>query len=532
MNQRWDWDTAAGKFGAKRDGRFNAGGVPITHPSAIVWRRDTGRDEIFSGDTIQRRSRRVANALRRGGVRPGDRVAGLMGRRPGAFIVPLAVWRLGAIYVPLFSGFRRDAISVRIKDAGVTAIVTDPENRGGLAGIEADLRIFLTGGTADSDEIDLDREADEADELQDLADTRLDDPATIMYTSGTSGRPKGCVIPHRGIINLAPYVEHCLNLDTSDLLFSTADTGWSFGLYTSGLAPLAMGYSRLLYEGGFNAEEWWKTMRDLGVTHVASAPTGFRQLALNGTEAMKEAPRFVKAATAGGETLDTDAIAWFREHLGITLHDSYGLTELGMLIANLRGQGSVEPTSGAMGFPVPGFDVKLVDEDGTRLAVGEEGQVGVRDEGWFLSSSYWGREAEWDDRVRNGFWVTEDRARVDEEGRFWYVGRTDDVIVTAGYNVGPAEVEGVLLEHPSIVEAACVGKPDKRKGQVIVAHVVLVGSAPQGLLDDLRRLVGERIGWHAAPRELCIREELPRTESGKVRRKVLRELTDDTVQPE
>lgn len=531
MNQRWDWEAAAGRLGATRDGHFNAGGVPIAHPSAVVWRRENERDEIFSGDTIERRSRRVANALRRGGIRPGDRVAGLMGRRPGAFIVPLAIWRLGAIYVPLFSGFRRDAISVRLEDAGVSAVVTDLANRGGLAGIEADLTIFLTGGGASADEIDLDREADEADELMELAPTRLEDPATIMYTSGTSGRPKGCVIPHRGIINLAPYVEHCLALQPSDLLFSTADTGWSFGLYTSGLAPLALGYSRLLYEGGFDAAGWWTAMRDLGVTHVVSAPTGFRQLALRGTEAMGEAPpRFVHAATAGGESLDTDAIAWFREHLDVTLHDSYGLTELGMLVANLRGVGAVEPVPGSMGFPVPGFDARLVDDDGARVAVGEEGYVGVRDDGWLLSSTYWGREEEWDARIRNGFWVTEDRARVDEDGRFWYLGRSDDVIVTAGYNVGPAEVESVLLEHPDVAEVACVGRADERKGQIIVAHVVLVGDEPQGLLDDLRRLVGERIGWHAAPRELRTQASLPRTESGKVQRKALRELDSGTVQ--
>jgi acetyl-CoA synthetase len=524
MNQRWDWAAAAGKLGVRRDGRFNAGSVPLTHASAIVWRRTNGRDEILSGDTIQRRSRRIANVLRRAGVRRRDRVAGLMVRRPESLIVPLAVWQLGAVYVPLFSGFRRDAIGVRLEDSGADVVVTDLENRGGLAGIERDLKIFLTGGTLGLDEIDLDREADEEDEFSHTAETTVDTPATIMYTSGTSGRPKGCVIPHRGIINLAPYVEHCLALETSDLLFSTADTGWSFGLYTSGLAPLALGYSRLLYEGGFDAAAWWRAMRDLGVTHVASAPTGFRQLAVKGTDAMGERPRFVRAGTAGGEPLDTDAIAWFREHLELTLHDSYGLTELGMVVANLRGTGAMEAAPGSMGVPVPGFDVKLVTEDGERVAAGEEGQVGVRDEGWFLSSTYWGREAEWDDRVRNGFWVTEDRARVDEDGRFWYVGRSDDVIVTAGYNVGPAEVESVLVEHPRVVEAAVAGRPDPRKGQIIVAHVVLEGPEPQGLLDDLRKLVGDRVGWHAAPRELRVHDALPRTESGKVRRKELREL--------
>ena len=262
--------------------------------------------------------------LRRGGVKPGDRVAGLMGRRPASFALPLALWRLGALYVPLFSGFRRDAIGVRLEDAGVTAVVTDPANRPSLGGIEKGLTLFMVGGRPTSGEIDLDWEADEADELSSLAETKLGDPATIMYTSGTSGRPKGCVIPHRGIINLAPFVEHCLALTTDDLLFSTADTGWSFGLYTTGLSPLALGYSRLLYEGGFDARAWWRTMEELGVTHIASAPTGFRQLAIKGVEAMGAVPSRLCAATTGGESLDTDAMAWFRESTGISLHESYG----------------------------------------------------------------------------------------------------------------------------------------------------------------------------------------------------------------
>ena len=524
MSCSWKWEDAARRLGAKRDGGFNAGCVSLTHSASVVWRSDSGIDEFISGETLQRFVGRIANVLSRGGVRRGDRVAGLMGRRPESFAVPLALWRLGAVYVPLFSGFRRDALRVRLEDSGVTAVVVDIANRSTLSGLEENRTLFLVGGRPSSGEVDLDWETDEADELSAIADTSLCDPATIMYTSGTSGRPKGCVIPHRGIISLVPFVEHCLALDTGDLLFSTADTGWSFGLYTTGVSPLALGYSRLLYEGGFDASDWWRAMEQLGVTHIASAPTGFRQLAVKGTDVMGDPPTRLKAATAGGETLDTDSMGWFREKVGVDLYESYGLTELGMLIANLRGPGHDKPVAGSMGFPVPGFDVQLVDEEGVPLDNDEEGQIAVRDEGWFLGSTYWGRESEWNSRLRNGFWVTEDRARRDEEGRFWYVGRTDDVIVTAGYNVGPGEIESVLLQHPAVAEAACVGFPDERKGQVVAAHVVLVGGESDGLLDELRKMVGERIGWHAAPRHLSEHPVLPRTESGKVRRKVLREF--------
>ncbi|MEZ4234559.1 MAG: AMP-binding protein, partial [Thermoleophilia bacterium] len=231
----------------------------------------------------------------------------------------------------------------------------------------------------------------------------------------------------------------------------------------------------------------------------------------------------LRAATAAGEALDPESIRWLEQQVGVTIHDGYGLTELGMLVANLRGEGARPPAPGSMGYPVPGFAVRLLGDDGAPVAAGEEGQVAVRDDGWFLSSTYWGRDAEWCARLRDGWWVTEDRARQDEDGRYWYVGRMDDVIVTAGYNVGPFEVESVLLEHPAVVDAACVAEPDTRKGNVVGAHVVLAGPEPEGLLDELRRLVGERVGWHAAPRRLHVHAALPKTESGKIRRRALRD---------
>lgn len=523
MSAGWDWDAAARRAGADRDGRLNCGALPIAHPRALVWVRADGVVETIPGPELSARAGRIASALRRAGVQQGDRVAALMGRRPESFAVPLALWRLGAVLVPLFSGFRADALRVRLEDSGATAVVTDPDNRPSLAGVEDDRTILVTGGPGEDGDLDLDGLAAEAADDAGVAPTLLSDPATIMYTSGTSGRPKGCVIPHRAPIVLWPFVERCLALGPDDLLFSTADAGWSFGLLTTGVAPMTMGCARLLYQGGFDAAAWWQTVQEQRVTHLASAPTGFRQLAAAGAGVIGGAAGQLRAATAAGEALDPESIRWLEEQVGVTIHDGYGLTELGMLVANLREEGAPSPAPGSMGYPVPGFAVRLVGDDGEPAAPGEEGQVAVRDDGWFLSSTYWGRDAEWADRLHDGWWVTEDRARQDEEGRYWYVGRMDDVIVTAGYNVGPFEVESVLLEHPAVVDAACVSEPDARKGNVVGAHVVLGGPEPEGLLDELRRLVGERVGWHAAPRRLHVHEALPKTESGKIRRRALRD---------
>lgn len=525
------WDATARGLGARSDGRFNAATAPITNPRALVWGREDGEVESISGGELTARARRIATVLRRSGVGAGDRVPGLMGRRPEAYAVPLAVWPLRGIFVPLFSGFRRDALEVRLTDSGATAIVSDPENRPSLDGLEESRSLVLVGGRPESGEVDLDRELIDAPEEPTVAETCLGDPSTVTYTSGTSGRPKGCVIPHRAVINLAPFVTSCFGLGRGDLLFSTADTGWSFGLFTTGFAPMCLGSSRLLYEGAFDAAAWWATIERLGVTHFASAPTGFRQLALAGADLVGAADEHLRAATAAGEALDPEAIRWFEETLGLTIHDAYGLTELGMVIADPRGPGAPGPSPRSMGFPVPGFEVRLVDDDGRVVATGDVGRVAVRDNGWLLSSTYWRREEEWNDRLRDGWWLTEDCARQDEDGRYWYLGRNDDVIVAAGYNIGPVEVEAVLMEHPVVAEAACVGQADARKGQVVAAHVVVSDEPPDDLADQLRAIVGERIGWHAAPRHVHVHESLPRTESGKMRRQHLRETGGPSCGP-
>lgn len=527
MTTSWDWESAAREIGVSRDGRFNAGAIAFRQRAAVIWRRADGDTTVVSGADLMRLADEAAGALAAVGVGPGDRVAAMLGRRPEAFTVALATWRLGAIYVPLFSGFGSDAVAVRLEDSGASVLVVDSPNaaaaqvaRDRIAG----LRVISVDGAGEHADHSLGDLVDRAGPGTAVHDTRLGDPATIMYTSGTSGAPKGCVLQHSGIVGLLPFVRHCLALGPEEVLFSTADTGWSFGLYTTGLAPLAAGATRLLYEGAFDPAAWWAVAREHGATHLASAPTGFRQLAAAG--APEGAPVPIRTATSAGEPLTREVVGWFQEHLGCSLHDAYGLTELGMVVANLRGEGAGDAVAGSMGVAVPGFTVRLCDDDDREVPDGEAGRVAVRDNGFLLGSDYWGRSPEWQARLRDGWWFTEDLARRDEDGRFWYVGRADDVIVTAGFNVGPGDVENALLQHPAIVDAGCIAAADERKGHVVAAHVVLREGAtadPDELLPELRRWVGERVGWHAAPRRLEVHASLPRTESGKLRRRDLRQ---------
>ena len=518
----WDWDAAARRAGASADGMFNSASIQLPG-RAVVWVRADGSVQTYSGEQMTRRAGEFAAAFAALGVRRGDRVAGLMGRRPANFAVALGAWWLGALYVPLFSGFGGEGLRARMTDCEPTLVVTDAANLASLTGVREALPAL---------EVMLLDEPNEAGGgehfIGDLlarypapvaqAPTSLHETSTIMYTSGTTGRPKGCLIPHRAVISLQPYVQHVLALGMGDVLFSGADAGWSFGLFTTGLAPMSLGVTRVMYEGGFSPPGWWSAVAAAGATHLAAAPTAFRQLAAAGTDHI---PGSFAAATSAGEPLDAPTVGWFREHTGVTPLDSYGLSELGMVIANLRTPGAPTVQFGSMGVPLPGFDIRLVTDDGATVETGA-GRIAVRDNGFFLSGGYWQREPEWAARFVDGWFLTEDVAHRDEDGRYWFEGRSDDVIVTAGYNVGPVEVESALMAFPLVEDAACVGEPDPVKGSIVVAYLVLDGPAPDDLRDQVRHWVGERVGWHAAPRRVEVVDSLPHTDSGKLQRALLR----------
>ncbi|HTT93612.1 MAG TPA: acyl-CoA synthetase [Solirubrobacterales bacterium] len=528
----YDWAGAARRAGIGADGAFNSATLRFDQRRALIWRRADGRAEVFSGADLTRLGADLAQALARVGIGPGDRVAAKLGRRPESFALPLALWRLGAIYVPLFSGFGVEAISVRLADSGCAAIVVDAANAASVQGARGavdGLRVLALGGSvpAAEQDVDLDAALERAPGEPRLHPTAATDPATIMYTSGTTGKPKGCVVPHYGVLTLWPFVEHALAMRSGGVLLSTADAGWSFGLYTTGLAPLSLGATRVIIEGAFDAAEWWRIARELGADHLASAPTGFRQLAAAGTDVLRaEFPTSLRAATSCGEPLTAEVDGWFRENLDFPIYDSYGATELGIVMADLRDPAQDQALLGGMGQVLPGFDVALLDESGEEVEEGI-GRVAVRDHGWLLSRGYWDREEVWNERLRDGWWWTEDLVER-RAGRYRYVSRADDIIVTAGYNVGPADVEAVLVEHPEITDAACVGVADARKGLVVAAFVVVDPAGEDAgrqerLLEEGRRLVGERIGWHAAPRSIHRVEAIPRTESGKVIRRGFKE---------
>lgn len=525
VTARLDWDPA---------GRLNLG-----HEACDRWARDRGRvglvwagangdSRTFTFHDLTRLSNRLANVLRMAGVGRGDRVAALMPRVAEAFVVPLAIWKLGAVFVPLFTGFGPDAIRHRLAASGASAVVTEARYREVLGqGLDADIPVLVVPGPRGTGlrrgDLSFWSELERAAPRFSTIDTAAGDACTLMFTSGTTGPPKGCVIPHAALVGLMPFVDHVLALGAGDLLWATADPGWAFGLFTTGTVPMAMGFPRLVYEGDFNAAAWWQVAEQHQVTHLSAAPTAYRSLVAAGERALAGRSLAVARATSAGEPLNPEPIRWLAEHAGFEVYDSYGLTEAGMVTGNPRSvPHALRP--GSMGFTVPGYEVALLDDRGQPVAAGEPGTLVVKGHRWFLSSGYWGMEAEWARRWQDDWFVTGDTAWQDEDGYFWFIGRADDVIVSAGMNVGPFDVESVLVSHPAVAEAAAVGKPDPRRGQVIKAYVVLrPGQAESAELQAaLRTLVQERVGKHAWPREVEFVNALPRTESGKIQRALLR----------
>jgi acetyl-CoA synthetase len=523
--RRLDWDPAR---------RLN-----LAHEASDRWARDRGRvalvwvgargeSRTFTYVDLSRLAARVANVLARAGVRRGDRVAALMPRVPETFATALGVWKLGAVYVPLFAGFGPDALRHRLAASGTRAIVTEARYRDQIGrGLHADVPLLVVAGDRGRGLHPGDwsfwAEVERADSSFATVETRADEPCTLMFTSGTTGPPKGCVIPHGAVVGLVPFVDHVLALEAGDLLWATADPGWAFGLFTTGFVPMALGFSRLVYEGDFNARAWWEVAEAQQVTHLTAAPTAYRSLVAAGKATLAGRGLAIRRATSAGEPLNPEPIRWLAEHAGFEVYDSYGLTEVGMVTGNPR---SVPHRlkAGSMGFPLPGYEVDLHDDKGRQVPTGTPGTLVVRRHPWFLSNGYWAMDDAWAARWRDDWYVTGDTVSADEDGYLWFVGRGDDVIVTSGMNVGPFEVESALVAHPAVAEAAAIGVPDPRRGQAIRAYVVLRAGqhATPELAAALQATVGERLGRHAGPREVEFVAALPRTESGKIQRALLR----------
>ena len=496
---------------------------------AITVRHADGQSQRWTYFDLSHHASMAAAMFAKAGLRRGDRVAAVLSRQIETWICALAAWRSGLTYVPLFCGFGADALAYRLAASQARLLVVDHQWRSGvqqaLELLDTDIEVITVSGPRGRGIRAGDRsfwaEIEAAEPAGPAVNTAADEAATLLFTSGTTGQPKACVIPHSGFVSLIPYVDHALGLRVGDLLFTTSDPGWAYGLYTTGLVPMGRGIPLLSYSGPFDPAAWLEVMTAESATYITAAPTAFRSLVV--AVGRRAAPSSLRAAAGAGEPLDADTVSSWQSLTATPIRDGYGLTEVGMALANLADP-PMELVPGAMGTNVPGFDVMLVGSDGEPLDGVAEGAIAIRRPEFQLATDYDNAHDEWQARWQGDLFVTEDRARRDSDGRWWFVGRDDDIIVTAGYNVGPIEVETVLLEHPAVAEAAVVASPDPGRGSAVRAVIVARPDASPGpeLTAELQQTVRERVGRHAYPRIVDYVESLPRTEVGKIRRAALR----------
>jgi acetyl-CoA synthetase len=516
MVRRFRWEVPA---------RYNlAADVLDKHePSrlAMLWEDWQGNERRLTFGEMQSLANRAANVLREAGVERGDRVAVMLPPLPESAATFLAAYKLGAILLSLSILYGDDAIAHRLRDAGAKVVVTDAENRERIDRLRDELpdleRVLVVGE-------DYDRALASASDRFENVDTAADDPAQLYYSSGTTGLAKGILHAHRYLLAHNEFeLSHDLRED--EPFHSTGEWAWIAGIVPGILAPWRFGVPIVVFarKGGYDPGQTLAMVEKYGVGNMFTTPTALRAMAALGDVSSRFPGISLRIACSAGEPLNPEVIRWFRSQFGIDVFDYYGLTESYPLCANFP---TMEVRLGSMGRPMPGWDVQLLDEDERPVPQGETGEICLRARSNpHYPIGYWQRPEETEETFGGDWFHTRDVARRDEDGYVWYEGRNDDVIISAGYRIGPFEVESALVEHPAAVEAAAVAKPDERRGAIVKAFVRCApGYEPSDeLARELQEHARSRIGAYAYPREIEFVDDLPKTLTGKIRRIELRQ---------
>ncbi|MFH1064435.1 MAG: acetate--CoA ligase [Candidatus Woesearchaeota archaeon] len=496
---------------------------------ALYWIGDEG-EKKYTFLELSQLSNQFANALVKQNVNKEDRVFLFLPRIPELYISFLGALKTGAIAGTMFAAFGPDAIYDRLHDSGASVVVTSPELKPRIDKIRKNLpdlkTVIVTGsGTVNAKHGEL-RFDDMITGSSRRFKTRKMNPkdkAYMLYTSGTTGKPKGVVHTHYDIIHQYMTSKWVLDLQEEDVYWCTADPGWVTGISYGILGPWANGASSVVDARRFSAENWYDTLEKYQVTVWYTAPTAIRMMMKEGS---KLAKRFdlssLRHMCSVGEPLNPEAIYWGLETMGLVFHDNWWQTETGGILISNYPSMTVKP--GSMGKPFPGIKAAIVDEFGKVKDIGKEGNLAIRP-GWpSMMIEIWNNPAKYAEYFKNGWYITGDKAKMDKDGYFWFIGRADDVIKTAGHRVGPFEVESALVAHPAIAEAGVIGKPDETYGEIIKAFVSLnKGYKPSDALKkDIQQFMKKFHAGHAYPKEIEFRDNLPKTRSGKIMRRVLK----------
>lgn len=488
---------------------------------ALYWEDEAGNDKKFTFEDLSLLSNKVGNILKDFGVERGDRVFLFLPRIPELYFSFLGVLKIGAIAGTLFSAFQEQALADRLENSGAKVLLTTSELKPRVDKIRNKLSQLEHVLVVD-DESFTKSVTKASDELR-IAHTDPDDYAFMLYTSGTTGKPKGVVHSHRAIIQEHMTARWVLDLRDEDTYWCTADPGWVTGIAYEILGSWSNGVTALVYAGRFDPDRWYALLDKYNVTVWYTAPTAIRMLMAAGSDVVKKhSLSHLRHLCSVGEPLNPEAIRWGLKAFGLPFHDTWWQTETGAIcISNFP---CMDIKIGSMGKPIPGLTASIVDDEGHELGPNTEGNIALKPKWPSLMHTIWKRPHKYKSYFTNSWYISGDRGKVDTDGYFWFIGRADDVIKTSGERVGPFEVESALVAHPAVVEAGVIGKPDAMRGEIIKAFVVLEKNtkASKKLKEELSLYVKKHLAGHAYPREIEFIDKLPKTRSGKIMRRILK----------
>jgi acetyl-CoA synthetase len=501
---------------------------------ALYWEDEGGSASTHTFRDLQEQANRLSNALVGLGLKRGDRLGIILPQRPETAVAHIACYQMGAVAMPLSVLFGPDALEYRLQDSETAIVLVDPTSLPNLASIRERLphlkHAIGVAGTRGPGIQSWEALLEKSSPRFDPVDTSAADPALLIYTSGTTGPPKGALMPQRVLLGNIPGFVHSHDLfpQTGDLFWSPADWAWTGGLMDALLPSLYHGVPILGYRGRFDPEKAFWLMQKYHVRNTFLFPTALKMM-------MKAVPRpreryelSLRSIMSAGESVGDTVFGWSRDALGVTVNEMFGQTEINYIVGNSHTLWPAKP--GSIGRPYPGHRVACIDDAGNEVAAGQVGEVAAWDEGdpvFFLE--YW-KNPEATKRKYTGKWCrTGDIAMRDGDGDFWYQGRTDDMFKSAGYRIGPSEIENCLVKHPAVVNAAVVGSPDPERTNIVKAFIVLSPGyqGSEALRVELQEHVRGKLAPYEYPKEIEFIESLPMTTTGKVQRRVLRQREEE-----
>ena len=488
--------------------------------------QDEQRTESYTFTEMKERSNQAANVLKdKANVNKGDRVFIFMPRTPELYFAFMGILKLGAIVGPLFEAFMEKAVTDRLENSEAKVIITTntllpriPVDQ--LPHLET---VVVVDDDVDDDYVDFNQEMKAASTDFNMEWLNLDDGLILHYTSGSTGQPKGVLHEQRAMMVHYISGKYVLDIQEDDVYWCTADPGWVTGTSYGVFSPWLNGATNCIAGGRFSPEAWYQMIEEFKVTIWYTAPTALRMLMSAGDDVIKNYDlSSLRSILSVGEPLNPEVIKWAKDVYGLRVLDTWWMTETGgHMIVNYP---TMDMKLGSMGKPLPGIEAAIVDDQGNELPANRMGNLAIK-KGWpSMMVAIWKNPEKYDSYFIGDWYVSGDSAYKDEDGYFWFQGRVDDVIMTAGERVGPFEVESKLVEHEAVAEAGVIGKPDRVRGEIIKAFVALKeGYEPSDeLKEDIRQFVKKGLAAHAAPREIEFKDKLPKTRSGKIMRRVLK----------